>query len=103
MIFSGKMPNLLTFLLPAFILSLLFQISSCWGLEYNPKGMDYELRRPITYLYNRLAYKYGIIFVIQISILTFRIFLIQVRVAPPERAHSADLLTIVNLWIEKCP
>ncbi len=103
MIFSRKIPNLFTFLLPAFILSLLFQNFSCWGLEYNPKGMDYELRRPITYLYNRLAYKYGITFIIQISTLMFRIFSIQARIVPRERVRFADLSTIGNLWIEKCP
>ena len=37
----------------------------CALSQYNPKGMDYELRRPITYLYNRLAYKFGINTLIQ--------------------------------------
>lgn len=38
---------------------LIIQNCNCLGPAHTPKSMDYELRRPITYLYNRLAYKYG--------------------------------------------
>lgn len=37
----------------------------CALSQFNPRGMDYELRRPITYLYNRLGYKFGINILIQ--------------------------------------
>lgn len=41
------------------VVVFLLVIVDCALSENNPRGMDYELRRPITYLYNRLAYKFG--------------------------------------------
>jgi hypothetical protein len=56
---TPKISSLALHFLPTFLLIFFAEQISCLGPEYTPKGMDYELRRPITYLYNRLAYKYG--------------------------------------------
>ena len=54
-----------TFKIELVVFLIIIIYVDCALSQFNPRGMDYELRRPITYFYNRLGYKFGINILIQ--------------------------------------